>query len=189
MSDDLLQDMAADTDKANSPSLYSDKLGHVAALVKKFDELDLEVAKLEDLLRQAKKNRDQVQGIDLPDLFDELGLKQIKLPNGASVEISQFFAANVSEANREKAFTWLREHGHGAIIKHDVTINVKKGEEKKYQKLVSDLLKTGMTFSDKEKVHPQTLAAFVKEQMGAEGVDFPTDLFGVFPVRKAKIKK
>jgi hypothetical protein len=45
-----------------------------------------------------------------------------------------------------------------------------------------------MSYSGKTGVHPQTLAAFVKEQVES-GADFPLDVFNVYIGQIAKIKR
>jgi ferritin len=45
----------------------------------------------------------------------------------------------------------------------------------------------GVSYKDKNFVHPQTLQAFVKEQI-ENGAEFPTELFKVYPLRSTKVK-
>ena len=47
----------------------------------------------------------------------ETGLASIKLDDGSSLEIKNIYGASILVANREKAYDWLREHGHDDIIR------------------------------------------------------------------------
>ena len=53
---------------------------------------------------------------------------------------------------------------------------------------ISALTSLGLEPIDKEQVHPQTLKAFVREQVES-GKPFPLELFGAFLGQKATIKK
>jgi hypothetical protein len=52
---------------------------------------------------------------------------------------------------------------------------------------VQSLKQKGLDPAVKESVHPQTLNAFVKEQL-TSGKDLPADLFGVYVGSRAKLK-
>ena len=84
---------------------------------------------------------------------------------------------------------WLEENEFGDIIKHDVKVSFLKGEDEKAARFTAwvqaNLPKQKV--DDKKFVHPQTLGAFVREQM-QQGVDLPEE-FGVVVLTKAVIKR
>lgn len=146
------------------------------------------VLDLEEELKEAKENLRRVSEKDLPDAMDEAGVEEFTLKDGRKVVVRKEYYANIPKAHQKVAFSWLRERGHDAIIKRDVTAKFGKGEDEKANKLVK-LLKEqfdDIGFKDKESVHFQTLRAFVREQM-EEGVDIPEDIFGIHVRNVAKI--
>jgi len=186
MSNDFLNEIAADS-KKQTGILDESTLSNLSKLCRKMIEVQDEVSIIQDSLKVKQEELRDISEKQIPDIFDEIGLSKVSLADGSSVEIQRSYACSITEKNQIRAFKWLRENNHESLIKHGVAIAFKKGEEKKYEKLKSALVKQKLIYSDKEAVHPQTLKAFVKEQI-EKGVDFPMETFSVFPVRKTKIK-
>ena len=180
----LLSEMAGDAKKGQ---ISNDKLDELARLVHEFNEMEKAIEEEEEYLKSLKEKYDAIGMGKIPDLFDSLGLSQLKLKTGETVEIKRDFGATITAEKQEACFKWLKEHGHDGIIKHDVVTTIKKGETEEYQKLLGALNQLGITYTDKSYVHPMTLKSFVKEQINA-GTDFPQEQFSVFPIRKTKIK-
>jgi hypothetical protein len=70
-------------------------------------------------------------------------------------------------------------------------VKVDKGDTETAERELQELLlqgTPGRASQGKTGVHPQTLAAFVKEQVES-GTDFPLDLFNVYIGQIAKIKR
>lgn len=167
-------------------------------LVKKGDELDELKAQAEELSKQLSEKNETIRILEtetLPDMLKALGLKDLTLTSGAKISLYDIISASITDENREEAHAWLREHGHGDIIKNNVTLSFGKGEDEIAKKLVSHLLQmreSGHTkFGDlvqKEAVYPQTLKAFVKGQLG-EGAEFPGELFKLYTGQAVQFKK
>jgi hypothetical protein len=185
MLNSLLEEMEGD---ARAPQQTpAERLKALVPLVKTMQERKSEVDRLEEELKLANEALRYVSEVQIPDLFDELGLEEIKV-EGKKVTVTRGYAASITQETAPVAFKWLRDNGHGEIIKHTVAVELKKGEEESHEKLVKFLSESGQTYSDKEAVHPQTLKAFVTEQMKTPGVELPQDVFHVFPLRQTKIK-
>ena len=110
----------------------------------------------------------------------------MRLESGEKITVKREYAASITAEKQGEAFRWLRENGHEGIIKHDLAVNLKKGEEQEFTRLIKVVDELGLTYTDKEFVHPQTLKSFVKEQISS-GSNLPLETFSVFPVRKTKI--
>jgi hypothetical protein len=183
----LAGEMAAD---AGKQAVSNDSLKKISALA--LHQLDLEKT-IEDAMEELKEltaKLRQVSEVELPDAMSEVGMEEFKLKDGSKVTVVRTFTGSISGKNRDKAHEWLRANGHGSLIKHAVTVAFGKGQEKAAKSLVAVIEKKGLPFRDKEAVHPQTLQAFIREQMTAvqeEGIKFPQDLFAVFPINKAKV--
>jgi hypothetical protein len=177
--------MAAD---AESEAPGGDKLSILAAFAQEMRDLEVEIAEIEAKL---KAKNDELSGLvehRIPDFMDELGLSELRLKDGSKVIVDSGYVANISKERQDEAFKWLRDNGHGSLIKHVLAVNLKKDMEKVQAELVEVFKDKGVNFEDKESVHASTLKAFVNEQMSKEGSKLPQELFGVFPIRKAKIK-
>lgn len=159
----------------------------ISATATKMQELQKTIASLEDDLKQAKEVLRVVEEQELPEAMQAANLKEIKLTNGAKVTINEFYKGYISEKNREKAHAWLLANNHGGIIKHEVNLKFGKDEGDKAADAVASLQQKGLDPAVKETVHPQTLNAFVKEQL-TSGKDLPADLFGIFVGSRAKLK-
>ena len=182
--DELMNQIAEDS---ATDDVSIDKLGELSRLCCMMRDAESVVEEMEEELKKAKSTLYDLQMIRIPDVFDEIGLSQIKLLDGAKVEIKRSYAANISQDRQFECFEFLRKNGHESIIKHDVTAKLKKGDAEEHEKIVKVLMELGTTFTDKEFVHPMTLKAFVKEQI-EKGADFPQEVFGVHPIRKTSIK-
>lgn len=152
--------------------------------------LEDEVASLEDQLKDKKAELRKVSEDDLPEALEAAGVTEFTLKNGRKVELAKSYHAAITEANKYAAFAWLRQRGFDGIIKHAVTFTFDRGQDNLATEVVRRVLKgypqLKDAVEDKETVHPQTLKAFVKEQM-EEGSDIPTEPFGIFVRRVAKI--
>lgn len=184
----LAAQMAADSKSTKAGGQLTPKrlklLGNYAEDLRDFDS---EILRLEKELKEVKKKRDKLKMETIPDFFDELGLSSISLLDGSKVEIIRKYAASITEKNKKFCFTWLRKRKHGSLIKHTVSVSPKKDEVKETKELLKFVKKLGVTYTDKEAVHPQTLQAFVREQKEAGTKDFPDKEFGVFPIRITNI--
>lgn len=177
----MAQDLAA---QSRTPS--NQEMKELTDLVSLMQLQEKEVDALSTQLDQAKTRLMDITMERIPNLFDQLGLSEIKLSSGEAVSVKRSFAAHISQKNWDAAVKWLRDHGHEAIVKHDLNIKLKKGDEDQRRALIRQLDEQGLTYADKESVHPQTLKAFVTEQIES-GADIPMDVFGVHPIRTTKV--
>lgn len=86
------------------------------------------------------------------------------------------------------ALRWLVDHGHGGIIKNNVTVALDRGADERADALVVELRAKGFEVEAKKDVHAQTLGALVRELM-AEGKVVPTALFNLFDMKLAKLSR
>ena len=183
----LMDEMMEDSESVVKEIPKTEKLSELSDLLEKMDKAQDRIAKATEELLKANEDFAQYNNLLIPDLFDELGMKKFTLQDGRTVEVNLKYTASITEENSENCFSWLKENGHEAIIKHKVEADIKKGESKAHETLTKLLEKLGLLYKDKTYVHPQTLYSFVKEQIES-GADFPKDLFKVYPLRSTKVK-
>jgi len=163
-------------------------INSLANQVKKLKALEDEIQGDEELLKKKKKNLEQISGEIIPTMLSEMGLSSLKLADGSSVDVKQNYSASISIANREKAYSWLRQNGLGDIIKNEITVSFGSGEDNKAADYANLALGQGYQPTQKLKVEPMTLKALVRERIEA-GNDLPTDIFNVFVGSRTTIKR
>jgi len=186
----LLDEMAEDSAIESKKSLSTDNAGlkTIAELAEKIQSQEQQVADTEEKLKKQKEELRNLQNEELPSLMQEIGFKKFELEDGSSVNIKEIYAGSISQANKEKAFNWLRQNKFDDIIKNTVTTAFGKGEDTAAQNFMDIAEQAGYTPVQKTEVHPQTLKAFIKERVEG-GDEFPMELFGAYIGYKAEIKK
>lgn len=133
----------------------------VAELTERMAHQQALVAKLEEELKREAATLFRIETVELPELLDEYNVDELKLKSGERVSVAPFYSAHISKEHETEAHEWLHAHNLGALIKTRVS----------------------------EGVHSSTLKAWVKEMYETGALDVPTELFGVFVGRKAKLDK
>lgn len=157
-------------------------------------------AAAEAALAEAKAREARLREEVIPAMFAELGIEKLVLSDGSTFSCAQEVYASIPAARREEAYTWLEEHDFDGIIRTEVQVPFGRGELDKAQALLDELATLGITNGTIDRtIHPQTLKAFLKEQLGkqldADSEDgaasvprLDLDLFGARPVMQAKVK-
>lgn len=151
----------------------------------------------------------------LPNMLREVGMMEFKLGDGRTVSVEPHIACTISAENFPAAEEWLQERDLDGIIKNQVVIEFDKGMNMAAENLkgalltmcafpklfvqivelcqvvqkesIADPAEEMAVVAGKKNIHPQTLKAFVREQM-RKGVDVPEDLFSLFITDHVKIK-
>jgi len=151
-------------------------------------DLEAEVKSQEEKIKQTQKEITRISEDVIPTLLSEMGLSSLKLTDGSSVDVKPFYSANISVANREKAYKWLRDNGLGDIIKNDVVVSFGRHEDNKAVDYANLAKSHGFEPTQKLKVEPMTLKALVRERLEA-GKEMPMDTFNVFVGNRTKLTK
>ena len=167
------------------------KTGNIQSLadqVERLENLNQEIEKKEKDLKQRKKDLEHISGEVIPTMMAEMGLSHLKLMDGSSVDVKPNYSANITIANREAAFNWLRNNGLGDIIKNEILVSFGRNEDNKAADYAVLAEGQGYQPTQKLKVEPMTLKALVRERIEA-GKEMPTELFNVFVGNKTTIKR
>ena len=151
-------------------------------------DLEAEVKAQEEKIKQTQKEIARISEDVIPTMLSEMGLSQLKLADGSSVDVKPFYSASISVANREKAYKWLRDNGLGDIIKNDVVVSFGRHEDNKAVDYANLAKSQGFEPTQKLKVEPMTLKALVRERIEA-GKDKPMDIFNVYVGNRTKLTK
>ena len=166
----------------------TENIQSLADQVERLENLNQEVKKDEEDLKQKKKNLEYISGEVIPTMMSEMGLSHLKLMDGSSVDVKPNYSANITIANREAAFNWLRNNGLGDIIKNEISESFGRNEDNKAADYAVLAQERGYQPTQKLKVEPMTLKALVRERIEA-GKEMPTELFNVFVGNKTTIKR
>jgi hypothetical protein len=196
MSDiDLLEDVAP----------ASNELGAVTGMAQKMYDLENEIASLEEQLKSKKQDLRMLAEQDLPDIMQELNLKDFTLKNGAKVEVKEVISGSVPSQGaidrakeedkrvelqmlQQQCFDWLRANGGGALIKSNVEVQFGKDEDEACNKFTQQLRDEKLYYKRAVGVHPATLNKYIQERLG-DGKDVPLEMFRVYTGRKANIRR
>ena len=181
MTIDFEKDQQEVLDKTTNVNKLADKIREMQA-VQKAIELD------EEQIKQKKKHLEYISGEVIPTMLSEMGLSFLKLQDGSSVEVKTNYSATITQANKEKAFNWLRENGLGDIIKNEISVSFGRNEDNKAADYAELAKSQGLNPMQKLKVEPMTLKALVRERIEA-GKELPTELFGVYTENKTTVKR
>ena len=160
----------------------------LADQVEKLESLQNRLELQEGNIKNTKKELEHVSGEIIPTMMAEMGLSHLKLMDGSSVDVKPNYSANITIANREAAFNWLRNNGLGDIIKNEISVSFGRNEDNKAADYAALAQERGYQPTQKLKVEPMTLKALVRERIEA-GKDMPTEIFGVFTENKTTIKR
>ena len=174
--------------KQDSGSTAQDNMGKIGAVANDVADTDQEIQDLEDKLKVKKDYKKHLSENVLPNLFAEVGLSELKLADGRHLKVGNYYGASIKDAKKEAAFAWLRNKGHGDLIKNQVSCSFGRDEDEKARGLIDTLNKEGYPSSQREWVEPSTLRAFIREQHEA-GKELPMDLLGAFVGQKTTIKE
>ena len=156
--------------------------------VVKLKQLEDELVDKEKELKELKRHIDLVSGEVIPTMMQEMNISTLKLADGSSVEVKPVYGASITVANKEAAYTWLRENGLGDLIKNEIIVSFGRNEDNKASSYATLAKGQGFEPVQKLKVEPMTLKALVRERLES-GQEMPSDLFNVFAGNRTKITR
>jgi len=154
---------------------------------KKLLETQKKIEATEEELKKLKDVETNLSEQTIPNLMQQAGVELIKLEGGISVEVKPFYSARIPASKSEEAFQWLRDNGHGDLIKNQVSLEFGMKQDNEAKSIIEELKSKGLPVKQKTTVHPSSLRGFVREQIQDLGKDVPADLFGTYVANKTKI--
>ena len=187
---DLLSQMASDSGNAPDQidNLKDESLDAISRLAQGAANLEQEIAKTEEDLKEKKSALYKITDEQLPEALEEMNLQKFTLKDGSEISVKPIYAASIPKDRRAEAFAWLRDHQFGDLVKNNVSVTFGRGEDEMAKDFVGLCSRQGFVPSQLEKVEPMTLKAWLREQVEA-GHPIPLDLFGAFISQRATIKR
>ena len=165
-----------------------DDLTNISQLSRKLTQMEDQIEHLESELKIRKDELRKLSEDTLPNALLEQGLSEIKLTDGTTLSVTNYYSAKITDETRDAAFKWLQENELGDIIKNTVSASFGREENDAAQELMAKLEEEGHDLVQKKWVEPMTLKATVKEQV-EKGVALPLETFNVYIGQKIKVTK
>jgi len=182
----------------------SNELGAITDMAQQMYDLQTEIIQDEESLKIKKQDLTKLAEQSLPDLMQELNIKDFTLNNGAKVKVDDIISASIPstsaiakasgddrmemEIRQQHCFDWLRENNAGDLIKNNVEVQFGRTEDKECDVFAKELRDRKLFYKRAIGVHPAQLTAFIKEML-SEGKSIPHDLFKIYTGRRAKINR
>jgi len=148
--------------------------------------------RVEDQLQKCKQAEEQLLNKDIPELLAKMRLDDCTTASGIHVKVKREIKASLPGHERVEArmgaLRWLVDHGHGGVIKNNVTVALDRGADDRADALVVELRAKGFDVEAKKDVNHMTLGALVRELM-AEGKIVPRENFNIFDFKIAKLSR
>lgn len=166
-----------------------DLLQRISEAARELREQDRKIEEEEARLQEMKKRRQHISEKRIPDLMEEAGFERFTTSDGIEVDVKEHIRASIPKDRAGQAFRWLEEQGHGELIKRGFSIRFNREQQEaaeRFEQMVQEQY-DGFDVKQERTVHPQTLQAFIREQLEA-GVDIPLSLFGAIKQRIARVR-
>ena len=154
----------------------------LSSLIKKANNIEEEIADLENLLSDRKHDLAHILEEDIPAVLHENGLLSAPLDDGRTIIIDQM--VSVSQQSKPALTAWLESEGYGSVIK--TTFEFPKGSD---VSMVEELLKEeGTDYTKDISVHPQTLKKVIRDHIIGGGMLPGDNVMKVSIYERARIK-
>lgn len=163
---------------AQKPLPSNTQLQEIAWMVNHLLSLEVEYVQKESELKMLGQKIERISATDIPEAMKIIGLTMYRLEDGRTVEVKSDDYGSYTKENEPEVFKWLRNKGHGDLIKSAVGIILGKGREhlvEKLHKVLNQKAFEGCVVEFKESIHGGTFKAFVREQL-MEGKSLPKQI-------------
>jgi len=163
-----------------APKAGDNAMARLSGLARDQKAAEAKVAKIQQQLQEAQEELDRIAQKELPELMQELRLKDFTTEDGVTIQVKESIHASIPKSRADESFQWLEDHNNAGMIKRTVTVAFPRDEEKWAKKFLADMAKRKRPLDVKveRRVEPATLKAWVTRQLEA-GVDLPQELFGI----------
>jgi len=163
-----------------------DKYDHLHDQCKNLETVNKEIEDLEKIVSEKKEYRMKLRDDVIPNLMEELNIKTWEFTDGTQIGLSPFYSAKLSLERKQECLDWLRDNGHGGLIKNFITVDLGMKKDEVAQKVLDYLKSLNISSEVKQDVHAQTLKAWFKTEV-EEGRAVPSDLFQTYVTNRAKL--
>jgi len=168
--------MAIDLEEdAVKPPPTNEQMKEVADMVATMLRLEKECLATQEVVKALDAKIERMSSTEIPEAMKAIGISLFQMTDGRVVEIKEDDYGSYTKKNEPAVFKWLRQHGHGDMIKNAIALQLGKGKEAlvdKLKKVLQQKAYVGVVMEVRESIHPGTFKAFVREQL-TEGKQLP----------------
>lgn len=170
----------------------SDKLSLLTDLCSKYRSVATEIEELAARMKELQETHESISRTQIPSIFNELGLSEIRLASGEKVSVEDKLKASIADKNYLFAFKSMVEAEGGdenaeaqvrSLFKSKIIVDSDDTNEE----LLDVLLSLDIPYDVKHDIHHLTLAKYCKGRLGA-GKPIPEGI-SVFQYQETKITK
>lgn len=154
-------------------------------------EIAKEIETYEDMVAALETEQKKIEEVDLPTVFQTLGMEEFKLKDGTKIKMDKKFQGGIVvkvPERRDEQLAFLRENGAADIIKNEIICSFKPGKESEAEALKKLLTEFGFSFIIKQTVHAGTLGSTIKA-MAEKAKEIPLEKLGWRLFDKAEVKQ
>jgi hypothetical protein len=166
----------------------TDSLERLTNLAAELNDAEDQAMLIEEELKAAKERVRELSEREIPELMADVGMETFVTKEGLKISVREKIHASIPKTRIEEAVAWLERNGHGGMIKSEVTAAFGREDRDLAQELLERIRGEGMTAKETATVHPQTLMKLLND-LDAEDVEFPMDVFGAYRRRVAKVTR
>lgn len=173
----------------DTESISEDLLTQVSFLCQESISIEEDIVILEEKLKEKKKELENIQRNLIPSIFNSVGLSEIKLVSGETVEVKDKIKANIKNDDLILAYrNMINEEGgdEEAQRKIDSLFKSETILENVSDKVLDFLLDNDIPYNNKRSIHYQTLNKYCRERLEM-GKEIPEGI-SVFQYQETKIK-
>jgi hypothetical protein len=164
-----------------------DHLQMLASMARNLREKLEAVADAQATLDQLTADLNRYQLGVLPEAMELAGVANYTLSDGTQLIVKPDLKASITIDNRQFAHEWLRNHGHGGVIKEAFMVDLRPLTEEQRGWLRKEIMAFDVIPESIESIHASTLKSLVKELLEG-GTALPPSI-NVFQFKKAELKE
>ena len=174
-------------DELAEAATVSTDLSDVRALAMRQLDLEAEVSRCEQALKEAKNNLRAVEESELPAALRAAGIPKFHLSNGMTVSYKEDLKISVPKKNMDGVIAYMREWGFGGHVSNRLVVDVGKGQDNAVQTLIGTAESMGLKAELTENVASATVKKVLNLRM-KEGKSDDLPFFGAYSYTKSTVK-
>lgn len=128
------------------------------------------VEMLEEKLKTAKKQVENISGTLIPNLLASSGLSEVRLGTGEKISVKKGLSVSYDKvADQNKLFAFLKKENAADLIK--TTFSIPKVPDDTLDRIFSFMDETVVSYETKMDVHTKTLEKFIRELTAVDKPD------------------
>lgn len=173
-------------EEALAPS--DSEISRIAELASLQIELEGELDKAEQQVKDVKKRLHKISLDLLPEAMAEARLSEFKMLSGQKITVKEELSCSVPASRRGEIINKLRDDGEAALVSNVITVDVSKGQDNLAGDIMGYAESIGLLAKREESVNTASLKKLLREQLD-EGENPDLAFYGAFQIKKAKINQ